>query len=138
MTPIEFEQDLDRWGGDLSRWPDDRAARARAFLAVNPAARRQLEAAAAVEDGLLALRPHQAPAHLAGRIMANLPEADGLERWLAWLTGRLWRPALLALAITVGGYLAGATLGEPVDSVLAEDVMTLAFQDMYAELDDAQ
>jgi hypothetical protein len=37
----------------------------------------------------------------------------------------------------VGGYLAGIAVSDPLDPTLADDVMSLAFNDLYAELDDA-
>jgi hypothetical protein len=137
MTAIEFEQALDRWGANLDDWPPELAARGRDRLANDLDARRQLTAARTVDDALLALQPHRAPAHLAMRIAASAPRQDGLDRALNWLTERLWRPAMLALVLAVGGYLAGISVSDPLDPTLADDVMSLAFNDLYAELDDA-
>lgn len=141
MTPLEFDQALDRWGADLDRWPPDAAAAGRDRLAHDREARRRLQAALAVEAHLQSLKPHAAPAHLAARIAARAgerPPADGLERALGWLTDRFWRPALLAMLITTAGYLTGMAVEDPLDPELAENVMTLAFSDIYAELEDAQ
>ena len=142
MTIDELEQALDRWGADLGDWPATEAERARALLAIDAAARRKLDAARKVDDLLRGLRGHAAPAHLAGRIMALVRapdrEADHLEQMLRWLTGRIWRPAMLAMLMVTAGFLGGLAAQEPVNEELAEDVMTLAFSDIYAELDNAQ
>lgn len=138
MTPLEFDQALDRWGADLDQWPGAAAERGRACLAASPDARRSLAAARQVDAYLQGLARGAAPPHLAARIVASVPRPDGVERLLDWFTARLWRPAVLALAVTVGGYLAGASIDQPVDTELADAVMSLAFNDLYAELDDAQ
>ena len=142
MTIDELEQALDRWGADLGRWPAAEAERARALLAIDPTARRSVSVAREVDEFVGELRRHAAPTHLAGRIMARVREAgaapDHLERMLGWLTGRIWRPAMLAMLMVTAGFVAGFAVQEPVDEELAEDVMTLAFSDIYAELDDAQ
>lgn len=142
MTRLEFEQALDRWSADLTRWPARDAEAARALLAVDRQARRSLDAARAVDAHLAALRTHRAPGHLAARIGARVRAAatppDRLERVLGWLTDRLWRPALLAMLIATAGYLTGLSVSDPLDPSLTEDVMTLAFSDIYAELENAE
>ena len=143
MTITEFERALDRWSGDLKQWPEEQAGRARALLAANEDARRKLEAARALDEFLVGLRRHEAPARLPSRIVARLaqrPSApDVMEQALGWFTARLWRPALLALVVTAAGYLAGMALTQPeLDPALADETMTLAFSDIYAELEDAQ
>lgn len=139
MTIEELEAALDRWGPDFDRWPPDEAERARAAVAVDPMARREFEAASEVERFLEGLRRHTAPVHLAGRIGARAREVpDRLEVMLAWLTARIWRPAVLAMVMISAGYLTGIIVQEPLDEALVEDVMTLAFSDIYAELEDVQ
>ncbi len=141
MTPLEFEQALDRWGTDLDDWPGDAATRARALLAEGaPAPRRSLEAATRVDVFLRELgnAADPVPAHLAARIVARAPERDRLQRGLDWLTGRRWRPAVLALVLAVGGFLTGSAVDDPVDAKLADAVMSLAFSDLYAEVNDVR
>ncbi|HEX7037660.1 MAG TPA: hypothetical protein VF210_17960 [Pseudomonadales bacterium] len=142
MTRLEFEQALDRWGADLERWPAREAEAARALLATDPQARRALDAARAVDAHLAALRTHRAPSHLAARIGTRVRAAaappDRLERLFGWLTDRLWRPAVLAMLIAGAGYLTGLSVNDPADPSLTEDVMTLAFSDIYAELENAE
>lgn len=142
MTRLEFEQALDRWGADLTRWPAQDAEAARQLLGTDRQARRSLDAARAVDAHLAALRTHTAPSHLAARIGARVREAaapaDPLERLFGWLTDRVWRPALLAMLIACAGYLTGLSVNEPLDPSLTEDVMMLAFSDIYAELENAE
>lgn len=138
MTPREFEQALDHWGAKLEHWPADQAAAARALLAEHAGARDALVAAGEVEAFLQSLGSAEspAPAYLAARIVARAPRRDRLQRSLDWLTGRHWRPAVLAVAVVAIGYLAGTLVEDPVDTELAEAVMSLAFSDLYAEVDD--
>jgi len=144
MTNLEFEQALDRWGTDLDRWPASEAERGRACLAADEGARRLLEAARGVDAFLEGWRTHAPPAYLAARIRGratagDLGAPDALETLLGWFTARLWRPVLFATVVTTAGYITGlAVTGPDVDPVLAEDVMTLAFSDIYGELEDAQ
>lgn len=136
----EFEEALDRWGTDLARWPAAEAERARTLLASGGPAAASLEAARRVDAHLASLQSHAPPAHLASRIVARAGTEEALAPWLDWLTARLWRPALLGLILVTGGYLTGiAATDAAVDPELANDVMALAFNDIYAELeDDAQ
>jgi hypothetical protein len=139
MTRLEFEQALDRWGTDFSQWPVPEADHARAYLATDLEGRRLLDAAQQVDVFLLGMRQHTPPAYLAGRILAHAAEPDRLEQMLGWFSARMWRPALFAVVVTTAGFLTG--IGAPdagVDAELAEDVMTLAFSDIYSELEDAQ
>lgn len=141
MTRTEFELALDRWGPDLGRWPAGDAERGRACLAADADAVRLLEAAREVDAYLAGLQPHAPPPHLPGTIRALVAEVarpDRLEEMLGWLTGRLWRPALLAMLIAGAGFVTGTAVTEQPDPELAEDVMTLAFSDIYAELENAQ
>ncbi len=143
MTRAQFEQALDRWGSDLGQWPAAEAQAARALLAAQPDAGRALEAAHRVDGYFAQLRDHAPPSYLARHIGARAAEAAAapaaLERLLGWFGARLWRPAVIALLVTGVGFIAGATVGSPgIDSELAEDVTTLAFNDIYAEIEDAE
>lgn len=141
MTQPEFEADLDRWGADLTKWPPQAAARARQRLATDPGARQALTAAATVDGYLQGLRADTAPAHLTQRVLARL-DAPGpaAKPWplLDWLMHRLWRPALVALAPVLMGFLLGQATAAPGEAEVAAQVATLAFSDVYAEFDDVQ
>lgn len=140
LTIAELEDALDRWGGDLSSWPPQQAERARQLAAADATAAARLEAARVLDGYLDELTRHAPPPWLASRITARAAQVprDAVERLLGWLGGRLWRAALLALVPVVAGLLLGTATVEPVDSGLASDVMTLAFSDLYGEIDDAQ
>lgn len=143
MTESDFEAALDRWGGDLDRWPAAAAAEARALIATDPRAAAALTAARRLDDHLAALETHRAPAGLAARIQARVPVEVGggsatLDRLLGWLSASGWRPAALGLLLLAAGYVAGLAAGEAMDQELADDVVALAFTDLYAEIDDAR
>lgn len=141
MTPPELQQALDRLGTDLDHWPQDQAILARQCLATSREARRVMDTARRLDVMLAGLSKHSAPSHLAARIVARAADAaaDPVEQALGWFTAHLWRPVALALLLTTAGFLAGTALSGPqVDAQLAEDVMTLAFSDIYAELEDVQ
>lgn len=138
MTEHEFEIALDRWGSDLGQWPPEQAALARKCLAARPGARRALEEAVLADRYLAGLCTHHPPVYLKARILARLPAVDSGERLLAWLTARLWRPAVLALLPVAAGFLVGLALTEPLDTDLTEEVVTLAFTDLYGEVEYAQ
>lgn len=138
MTQSEFHDALDRWGGDLGRWPMPEARGARLLLAQRADLRRDLEAARLIDVHLESLTAHEVSPALANRILANLPAADRLERLLTWLTSAVWKPAVLAMLVAGMGYLAGTASVAPVDTELATDVISLAFNDLYTELDDGQ
>jgi len=146
VTEADFAAALDRWGGDLARWPAATAAEARALIAISPRAAAALTAARRLDDHLAALEPHRAPAELAARIRAQVSRepaagrspAAVLDRLLGWLGASGWRPAALGLLLLAAGYLAGLAAGETLDPELADDVVALAFTDIYAEIDDAR
>lgn len=64
----EFQELLDRFGGDITAWPVPEQAAANAVLAVSPEARERL--AVACELGNALRDPPKAPAGLVDRIMA--------------------------------------------------------------------
>jgi hypothetical protein len=138
MTEREFVDLLDRCGADPMRWQPDAAARVTELVDKSPHARRQLEAARAVDERLGELRTHTAPAGLAAAIMQRIERPGALERFLNWLTARLWRPILIgALPIIAGSAIGFGWQTEP-DADFAGDIGGLAFVDIYEELDDAE
>lgn len=148
MTEAEFTELLDRHGGDRTHWPAADAQRADALLGGSAAARRHLAAARTVDHWLADLRPHVAPAGLAESILARVQRAeataaaetrpDPLETALRWLTARLWRPVLAAALPVLAGFAIGVALPADTDTELASQIGTLAFVDIYEELDDAE
>jgi hypothetical protein len=79
----------------------------------------------------LAVRSNELPSKTGGGSAA-------LDSLLGWLGASGWRPAALSLLLLAVGYVAGLAAGEAVDPELADDVVALAFTDLYAEIDDAQ
>lgn len=69
MTDDEFSQHLDRFGGDLDRWPAAAAVAGRRLLAVSPTAQALLDDMALIERTLSGTEPPPPPG-LADRIFA--------------------------------------------------------------------
>lgn len=120
-TLHEFEQDLDRLGGDLSRWPADKSRDAEKLLTGSQAARAAL-ADAQLVDEFLAARPSTCSDNgLAERIFARQRAVDTAEASPpTWLGGRAgWpfgRQAALYGAVGVLGLVFG-WLAMPVQTV---------------------
>ena len=111
MKIEQLQQALDRYGGNLGRWPEPLRAEAGALIAGNPEAAR-LAAAAARLDGLLAeaTRPIAVDAALIGRIVAGV--SDGVHHELLLRpTPRLaaWAGAAM-IAFLTAGYAVGLAL----------------------------
>lgn len=115
MTRNEFDTAIDRYGGDLSRWPPELARAAKTFADADAEAAAALRAAQRL-DGLLAevAEPTPADAALIGRIVAH-QRANRRETELR-PTRRLaaWASAAAALMLMTG-FAAGAVV-QPDDS----------------------
>jgi hypothetical protein len=138
MTEAEFGELLDRCGADPTRWPPAMAERAADLLNRSTHARSQLDAARAVDAWLGGLRAHAAPDALAAAIMNRIERPGALERFLDWLTARLWRPVLVGALPIIAGFAIGIGMPAQPDADLAGDIGSLAFVDIYEELDDAE
>jgi hypothetical protein len=139
MTPTEFEHALDVYGADLSRWPDDIAARARALLERSAAAaalHTQARALAAALDTAFDAVPSATTA-VRARVLAAIdtpvrnPFAASAAQWL--------RPLVFALVPLTLGFAIG--VGYPRQSEVSSDLVSavslFAF-DAYEEYPDAQ
>jgi len=141
MNDAELQELLDRYGSDTAKWPTPEASSAARLLAESGPARAQFDAARTLDGWLDGLRQHRAPAGLAATIMARIERRDPADRLLAWLTGRLWRPILVAALPVVAGFAIGFGLPQEADTDntdLAGQIGALAFTDIYQELDDAE
>jgi hypothetical protein len=144
LTDAEIAELLDRYGGDPTRWPAARARGVELALAESAAAAREAQAARALDAWLDGLRRHEAPVGLEATIMARVARldqverADSLERFVGWLTARLWRPVLVGALPVLAGLAIGLATPEPTDTDLAGQIGALAFVDLYAELNDAE
>lgn len=111
MKIEQLEQALDRYGGDLVRWPAALRAEAEA-LAVSDAGAAKLIAAAAKLDGVLAeaMQPMPVDAAMIGRIISGI-SAAGYHDVAVRPTRRLiaWAGAA-TVAFLVTGYAAGIAL----------------------------
>ena len=111
MRIDEFEQALDRYGGDVAKWPDGPRADAEALMASDAEAAARAARAARL-DGLLAeaVRPAPVDAALIGRIVAGLENGARHDvalrptpRLAAWATAAM-------IAFLSAGYAAGLML----------------------------
>lgn len=119
MRIEDLETALDRYGGDLGRWPAALRAEADALIAANAKAAR-MAAMAARLDGILAdiITPVPVDAAFAGRIVATVNSGGHPQHDVALRpTPRLaaWAGAAVAVFLAagyVGGLLLPASVGE--------------------------
>ena len=106
MDLTAFEDGLDRYGGDLLRWPAELRAGAEAVLRIDAAARAELAALEAAESGLRAARrPHErspAIARLAAAASRGRQTGPGTR-----VARRTAVAATMAAALAVGVVLGG-------------------------------
>lgn len=76
MDIDDFEDRVDRWGEDVSAWPEPSRSDARALLRTSAEARQVLADAVALRTALSARASVRAPAGLTDRILAAAREAD--------------------------------------------------------------
>ena len=111
MRTKDLEVALDRYGGDLTRWPAKLAGEAEALIAGDADAARMAAAARALDATLdEAMQPLPVDAAFLGRITAHVGETPQHEvavratpRFAAWAGA-----AMVAFLVT--GYAVGATL----------------------------
>ena len=111
MTMDEFGKALDRYGGDLARWPNALRGEAEALTARDVEAAALLAQSARLDDLLAeAMRPLPVDAALIGRIVAGID--DGVHHEIALRpTPRLaaWAGVAMLAFLSVG-YAAGLML----------------------------
>ncbi len=121
MTKDQFEQALDRYGGDIGRWPEAVRVEAKAFADGDAAARRMLAEAARL-DALLATVTRPAPVDAAaiGAIISGI-RGDRHREVTVRPTRRLlaWSGAAMAAFLAVGFVLGLAIPQSQDDSALA-------------------
>lgn len=114
MTLDELLVELDRRGGDLSRWPPDLAARARSAAVADPVKARALADAVLLDDAIrTALAVPEPPLGYATRIAARASDAARQAR--RWLDPR-WILALgsgWAMATAVAGFVVADFFADP-------------------------
>jgi len=120
-TLQEFEQDLDRLGGDLHRWPVAKSRCAEKLLAGSPAARAALADAQLVDEFLAARPSTPSDNALAERIFARQHAMDAAEASPpTWVSVRAAQPFSLRQAALCGAVgvlgLASGWLTMPVQT----------------------
>lgn len=110
MTRSEFDTALDRYGGDLSRWPPELAREATSLVAGDADAGAALRAAQRL-DVLLAeiAAAETADAALVGRIVAHQRANHGETELRPTRRLAAWAIAVAALTL-MSGYAAGAVV----------------------------
>jgi hypothetical protein len=112
MNIEQLEQALDRYGGDLARWPAALRAEAEMMMAASDPRAAELIAAVSKLDGALAeaMRPMSMDAALIGRIVSGIGTMDHRDlivrptrRLIAWASAA-------TVAFLVTGYAVGIAL----------------------------
>ncbi|NIP16357.1 MAG: hypothetical protein GWM88_17080 [Pseudomonadales bacterium] len=137
MNIDDFERGLDRWGTELTSWPDAERAAAQALLERSEPARSLAAQADAMERWLDEGRTHRAPAQLNQKILAQLPRPDIWQQAANWFSSALWRPTLAGACALLLGFALGALLPSTDQDGLVNDVAALAFTETYQESQDA-
>jgi hypothetical protein len=129
MNINDFESGLDRYGGDLSRWPQSLRADAEAFVAGNPAAAALARVAGRLERALAsAVAPLALDAAFVGGIIGNVGHAAGhgevrpTRRLVAWAGA-----AMVAFLVT--GYAIGLALPATTTTQSDDAIASLLFGD---------
>lgn len=138
MNIDDFEQGLDRWGSDLTSWPDPERIAASALVERSVGARALMVQAQSLERWLDECRTHEAPRQLKERILAQLPRRDIWQRAADWFSSALWRPTLAGTGVLLLGFAAGVLLPATSQDTLLDDVAALAFTETYQELQDVE
>lgn len=127
MDIDDFEDQVDRWGEDVSAWPEPSRTQGLALLKASAEAREVLAEAKALREALAARPAVRAPADLADRILAAaratepqrepapplapaLPQRKAGSPWaaaLAALSGAVSRPAWRPAVVLSGCFLLG-------------------------------
>jgi hypothetical protein len=117
MNRQEFDDALNRFGGNLERWPDDLRIAAEQLVVIDPKAASELAGLRQMEGTISAsLSPQPVDAALLGRLTSRIKGRGATEITLR-PTGRLaaWAGAATLTALMIGfvaGVVAPQDLGE--------------------------
>ena len=127
MNEQKFEEQLDRFGSDLSMWPEHLRDEANELLSQSAAAQALLNAQITVDHVLPDVMVVPKPYGLEQKIMAKFAAQKrrfSLANWSAFL----WKPAFAATcSLAFGIYLGAANPELPSD--LVEDLTYITFYD---------
>jgi hypothetical protein len=132
MTLKQFEEALDRCGGDLSVWPAAERAAGEQLLAASTSARQLLRLQQQV-DAALADYPEIEPSADLRRRVAEIPFRHEPVR-IGWR--HVWRPALAALSLATVGILVGFTTTDSqaqTATLEAEEISKLMLSTVWIE-----
>jgi hypothetical protein len=132
-----FEDLVDRYGGDLEKWPADLRADAEAFCAGSDEAAEMCAAARRLDALLAAPSDVRVSPALAERILAaapkpvpeprmartSRPRPSLLER--LWPFGPVWRPAAALAGAALLGVIFGYSVPAPTDTGFAFEVASV-------------
>ncbi|WP_372096191.1 hypothetical protein [Tistrella mobilis] len=130
MTPDSFCRLLDAWGADISRWPEDRQAAARACLEAHPDLLVPLARAAALDAALLNTAPQIPDREVAAAIAAvghrlkTSRQGAGRAGRIGWPLAALAGAAAILLAIGLHG-LHGTADGAAMMTLLFDSDLIL-------------
>lgn len=131
MTRDQFSEALDRYGGDLSRWPPSLAAEAKALVAGDATAAAELDRAKRL-DALLAdaVAPGAADSALIGRIVSHKKRKNG--ETVLQPTRRLigWASAAMVATMAIGFVLGAAIPADQSSDAIAALLFSGAEEDI--------
>lgn len=127
MNEQQFEDLLDRYGGDLTQWPDDQAQAAENLLAESPTAVESLRMQVLMDQQFAMADKPADTFGLERRIIEKLRHSSAHRPLSSWVQIS-WRPALAAAcSLAFGLYLGATTQTYPLE--LEDDVAAVMFYD---------
>lgn len=125
MTPDEFTALLDRYGGDLSRWPDQLRAGAEALLAQGPGEAWKQYRVAQVVEAALSSKPEAPDQALLNRILARAHTTPAERQITLAVAFSGWQRGLAAASVFMSlaaGLLAGWSNQTTYDVYINADI----------------
>ena len=125
MTPDEFAALLDRYGGDLSHWPDQLRAGAEALLAQGPGEAWKQYRVAQVVEAALSSKPEAPDQALLNRILARAHTTPAERQITLAVAFSGWQRGLAAASVFMSlaaGLLAGWSNQTTYDVYINADI----------------
>jgi ferric-dicitrate binding protein FerR (iron transport regulator) len=131
MTLEQFSAALDRFGGDLSRWPPPLRQEAETLIAADPLAARELDRAQQLESLLGEIAaPEPVDAALIGRIVSR--NRGRRDKMVLRPTGRLigWASAAMVATLAIGFVVGTAIPADQSSDAIAALLFSGADEDI--------